>query len=252
MVCRYTNIGLPDDLPFHARVGIGQNAGTYMVEEEFLLFDAFFFLIKTRNAVNQMETASEEISQQSKSIDQNTKHILSTLNINVATYARISVTSFYSFVECFVNSIGEDFIARNPGLSITQQEYLRGTKKSRYISIENKIEQFPSIIREDNKSPIIISDSAQIVEPFVSFVKEVKGIRDASAHYNLQKDNLWRSPQEWLEIANDACKTCISVSRFFWQACYPQRPLPAYLGQLNETIHTKMAIKRLKIEDNYR
>ena len=40
-----SNMGFPEDLPSHARIGLGIHAGFGSIEEEFLLKDAFFMLI---------------------------------------------------------------------------------------------------------------------------------------------------------------------------------------------------------------
>lgn len=113
--------------------------------------------------------------------------VVSIFNQNVATYARYSVFGFFSFVECFVNSIGEDFIARNPKLAADKCELLRGKKDGRYLAVEKKLEVFPGIIRADGKRPIVLSDPKQITEPYKTFVSHVKDVRDSSAHFSKYK-----------------------------------------------------------------
>jgi hypothetical protein len=83
---------------------------------------------------------------------------LSTANENVATYARFTVSAFYAFVECLVNSVGEDFVRRKPAVSAATKELLRGKKDGRYFSIEKKIELLPGMIRPDGKRPLVLSD----------------------------------------------------------------------------------------------
>ena len=39
-----TKMGLPEDLPWHARIGLGHHSGLVAIEEEFLLRDAFYLL----------------------------------------------------------------------------------------------------------------------------------------------------------------------------------------------------------------
>ncbi len=173
------------------------------------------------------------------------------LNQNVALYSRLAVFSFYAFVECFINSVGEDAILRNSALASEQQQTLRGfNKKGGFISLEKKIEKFPGIIRGDGKCPLVLSDPAQRVEPFITFMGEVKSARDAFAHYGKRKADLLRNPRQWVEIANTACDICIDVARQFWSACYPSRPQPLYLGRLDKDLHTKIATERVKAEDS--
>ena len=45
-----SRMGLPPDLPWHARVGLAHHAGYQSIEEEFLLRDAFFMLESAEEA----------------------------------------------------------------------------------------------------------------------------------------------------------------------------------------------------------
>jgi tetratricopeptide (TPR) repeat protein len=66
------------------------------------------------------------------------------------------------------------------------------------------------------------------------------------ACYACQLGNLkeaWR----WLEKAIDMA-VCLSVARGFWNACYPNRQLPLYLGKLDDAQHIKIAEQRVKTE----
>lgn len=172
---------------------------------------------------------------------------VSTLNQNVATYARYAVFGFYSFVECFLNSVGEDFVRRNHSkLSPEQCEVLRGIKKGNHISTERKIETFPSMIRKDGMRPIIMSDKNQIAEPFKSFASEVKEVRDSAVHFSARKAAIVISPQDWEQRASSAAKTCMAVAREFRLACYPGRTLPLYLGKLDDQRHKEIAQKRVE------
>jgi hypothetical protein len=243
-------LGFPEDLPYHANIGVFFHAGYVAVEEEFLLRDAFFILIKARKALEKLENAGNIIKKKSKP-EHYTDQITS-LNQNVSTYSRLAVYSFYSFVECFVNSVAQDFLARNQGLTEDQKIILHGQKKKKnkivYFKLEHKIEKIPGIIRGDGKCHLLLSDPAQIKEPFSSFLGLVKDIRDATSHYNQGKAEIWRKPHEWVEIANEACKICLEVAKTFWMTCYPDKVLPIYLGGLNEKKHIEIAEQRLELE----
>jgi hypothetical protein len=238
---------IPSDLPYHASIGVGHHAGYIAIMEELLLHDAFFMLLTTKTSMSNLSIVAESVKNE-RSTDFYPK--ISILNQNVCTYARLTVTSFYAFIECFVNSIGEDFIARNPGLSPEKQELLRGIKKGRYLSIESKIEKFPSIIRSDGKIVHILSDPAQIEEPFSSFVRQLKEIRDSSVHHSKQKANIWLGPPDWIQLADKVCTTCIDVAKLFWSACYPDRPQPLYLYSLDKNKLTELAITRQQMDAN--
>jgi len=121
--------------------------------------------------------------------------VFGSANQNVAMYSRLSILTFFSFVEVFVNSVGYDFSLRNRDILRPKDvEILLGKKNARYISLEHKIEKFPSIIRPDKKTPIVLSDAKQVKEPFRTFIKEIKEIRDSSVHYVPQKQAIWRKP----------------------------------------------------------
>ena len=120
-------------------------------------------------------------------------------------------------------------------------------KKGRFLSLEYKIEKYPSIIRIDKHSPIVISDPAQLREPFKSFVENIKTIRDSSMHYAQIKEAIWKKPLEWLEDARSASRLCIEVAREFWHSCYPLREQPKYLGELNYDKHISIAKERIKV-----
>jgi hypothetical protein len=237
---------IPDDMPYHASIGVGHHAGKASVEEDFLLRDAFFMLAKCQTSLIRLEKFRDELK--TAELAKSRYEVVSMFNQNVATYARYSVFGFYSFVECFVNSIGEDFIARNPKLSTDKCELLRGKKDGRYLAVEKKLEVFPGIIRPDSKRPIILSDPKQISEPYKSFSSHIKDVRDSSAHFARYKAYIIVPPQTWEKRAQEASSVCLAVARGFWNACYPNRSLPLYLGKLDDVQHKQIAEQRVKTE----
>lgn len=246
-----SNMGFPKDLPFHARIGLGHHAGFGSVEEEFLLRDAFFMLALSEEAYKNMHTYHKHWKESNKFKDPElVNRLFGIMNQNVATYSRLCILSFFSFVESFVNSIGYDFSLRNKDiLSPKDIEILHGQKKGRYLSLEYKIEKFPSIIRPDKKTPIILSDAKQIKEPFKRFFKHIKEIRDSSVHYSPEKEAIWRKPKDWIKRAGSSSKLCLEVSLEFWRACYPDRKKPQYLNGLDYDKHIDISRKRLKLRD---
>jgi hypothetical protein len=247
LACRFdltAALGVPDDLPYHARIGLANHAGTAAIEEDFLLRDSFYLLAKLRQ---QFDWLQRHVAMPKARPAKDSETVSAMLAHNVAGFARLTVKSFYSFLECFINSVGEDFIAREGGLTPLDKECLRGKKKGSYLRLDAKIERFPGIIRSDRKRPLVLSDPAQIREPFVA-LRRITQLRDAAMHYAREKEPIWRSPQDWKEMAEFAGKTCVACAREFWIACYPSRPLPKYLHEFDEVRHGALAQQRLDLE----
>ncbi len=219
------------ELPSHARIGIGHHAGHASVEEKFLLEDAFFMLILAENTHKTMWNKRAEIKE--KNPDEKIIKKLRIYNQNVCTYSRLGLLSFFSFIEAFVNGIGYDFKYKNEKtLGEKEKELLLGKKNNNYISLLNKIEKFPSIIRNDKKMPLILSDPNQIKEPFKTFFEELRLIRDSSVHFGPNKEKIWRKPDEWLDKVRQMSKICMKIANEFWDSCYPKREKPKYLNSL--------------------
>lgn len=243
-----SNMGFPEDLPFHARIGLGHHAGFGSIEEEFLLKDAFFMLILAEKAYENMNMYGKYLKQLNKH-DKLQLVNITTANQNVATYSRLAILSFFSFVEVFINSVGHDFSLRKRNILCPREiEILHGAKKGRYLSLEYKIEKFQSIIRADKKTPLILSDPKQVKEPFKTFLKSIKEIRDSSVHYSPKKEDIWRKPGDWIDKARSTSRICLEVSLKFWKACYPNRKEPQYLYGLDYDKLLNIAIKRLKLQ----
>lgn len=115
--------------------------------------------------------------------------------------------------------------------------------------MEYKIEKFPSIIRSDKKTPILLSDPNQIKDPFKTFIKDIEAIRNSSVHYSPKKEVIWRKPDDWINKAKSTAKFCLDVGLEFWNACYPDRKEPQYLNGLDYDKHINIARKRLELED---
>lgn len=234
-----TYLKLPSDLPYHARIGLWIHAGYFNVEERFLLEDAFFLLEIANVCYNKLLLAASQTEEYG---------ILGKGNQNVGSAARLCIFSFYAFVEAFVNSIGSDFVARNFSKLIQDDiEILHGNGKKRgqYLSLEKKMESFPKIIRPDKTSPIVLTDKKQQKEPFLTFLSNIKEVRDASAHFGVGKASIWRKPEEWLNFAELTSTIAVEVASKFWEACYPGKSIPDYLYGLKYDAWRESAQNRL-------
>jgi len=239
-------LALPADLPAHARVGLGHHAGSVALEETTLLDDVHVLLVQTRRAYEQMLTTAERAKAPSSASEaQHIHETLTRLNMNVATFARLTVVTVSAFVESFVNSIGANENARRPTLVSDVAEQLNGTRKGRYLSLEVKIERFPALIRADGASPLRVIDEKQRQEPFRRFFAETKEVRDAAMHFAPLKMPIICPPQEWLRRANNAAADGVEVAKAFWFACYPSAQPPAYLYDLNCETFVDRAEKRV-------
>jgi hypothetical protein len=104
------------------------------------------------------------------------------------------------------------------------------------------MECFPGIIRQDGKRPIVLTDKKQRTEPFLAFFSLIKDMRNASTHFGVGKENIWRKPEDWLRRADLASRNSVEVASVFWEACYPRRDKPDYLDRLNyETLRGRAA-----------
>lgn len=241
--------GIPEDMPYHARIGLAHHAGFTAIEEGFLLKDALFLLAKAKQLLDSLERERQLLQEADMSCQ--LAEELSAVNESVACYARTSIVTFFSFIECFVNSIGADFIERHSNVPIPDKEILRGKKKGKWLSLERKIELFPSLIRDDRVSPIRLSDKERLSEPFASFFHTAKPLRDSAMHHAKDKEGIWRGPLEWTRSAEECGDMCIGVARAFWAACYPNRSGPKYLHDLDRQSLNKLADTRRDLEHRY-
>src|ERR1039458_2746443 len=88
---------------------------------------------------------------------------------------------------------------------------------------------------QDNKPIGILCKCILVAEPYKSFISHVKEVRDSSAHFAKYKAEIIVPPQTWEKRAKEASTVCLSVARGFWNACYPSRQMPLYLGNFFET-----------------
>lgn len=241
------------DMPYHYRITIGVHKGNGGIEEDFLLKDAFVFYAKAQRAYTQVVTHFAQLEKQGMNVNhpefKSAYAGLTDLKYEVATYCRLTVVSFFSFIESFVNSIGHDFVLRHRA-TLTEKEILtlRGLHKDRpgsYLSLKQKIEKIHQVIRSDKLLVISLSDTAQHKEPFKTFFAYYEALRNASVHFSPEKEKIWLGPDEWVAKTNEFCELALEVGLAIWIACYPETDGPAYLGKLAKAKHLMIAEKRL-------
>jgi hypothetical protein len=223
-------LALPIDLPAHSKIGLGHHAGSVAIEEVTLLDDAFLLLTLTHRAYDHMISTSQCLDEPRTARQAQVVHeTLTELNMNVGTFARLTVVTISAFVESFINSVGANEAFRRPTLNPGISEQLNGMRKGRFLALEFKIERFPALIRPDGLSPLRVLDEKQRIDPFRRFLAETKGVRDAAMHFGPSKEAIICTPQEWVRRAENAVADALGVAQEFWVACYPNSGTPAYL-----------------------
>jgi hypothetical protein len=239
---------LSADIPYQAKIGTGHHAGKFSLEEMYLLDDGFFLLALAETDLKLLLSLIPEMNRTQKDgyADPDFYNKAHYIKLNVCSYARNSITNLYSFIECFVNSIGFDFYLRYKNiLEHKDQEILQGLKGNGYLSLEYKLEKFHQIIRADHKQRFCVIDSKQRQEPFLTFFEECKEIRDAAMHYSPNKKSIWLRPTDWTDKAKHYSEISIKVAQVFWKACYPDKAFPFYLRGLEYSECYDGAFRRL-------
>lgn len=222
-------------VPYHYKVGLYAHAGYGGVEEDVLLKDAFTTLVKTDKAFKLLNEYGLHIKKEDiNNISNEEYKRISDIKFEVCSYSRLTVISFYAFVECFVNSVGYSYLLRNENILTNEnKEVLKGYKKGSYLSLKSKIEQFQKIIRKDKKCKIITSDKNQIKEPFNTFFNNYEHLRNSAVHFSPMKEPIWLKPEEWVKIAKEFSELSLQVALEFWQSCYEDLNKPDYLGRFD-------------------
>lgn len=229
---------LYDYYPYHFKVGLVINKRRGEIEEHFLLKDAFTCLIKAKNRLRTLDKFGEVQKERFKSsgriqFDKETLDSINAIKYEVAFYSRMTIISFFSFLESFVNSIGFDHYFRNKGkLSIEDEEILQGSKKGRFLNLKYKLEKFQKIIRSDNVAKIVLSDDNQIKEPFKALFEEYEELRNSSVHFSPKKSRIWLKPHDWENKAEDFSKLVVKAALEIWKSCHETKKGPDYLGRL--------------------
>jgi hypothetical protein len=228
-----------DYYPYHFKVGLAIHKGRGEIEEHFLLKDSFTCLVKAKNRINILNRFGEFKKHRFKdenktSFDKETLDSLNNIKYEVSFYSRMTVVSFFSFLESFINSIGFDFYYRNKNfLDSDTTEILQGSKKGRFLNLKYKIEKFQKIVRSDKSSKIILSDEKQIKDPFKTLFWEYEELRNASIHFSPNKTKIWLKPHDWIEKAEVFSKLTLEAALEIWKVCHETNKGPDYLGRLD-------------------
>ncbi|WP_233885861.1 hypothetical protein [Tenacibaculum piscium] len=235
-------------VPYHYRIGIFAHKGLGSIEESFLLNDSFNFLVKSQHYFELLLKYREILKKEEKKgnlFTSEKRNQATNLNLEIASNSRLTIISFYSFIECFVNSIGHNYALRNSEtINEKTTKILEGMKNNGYLSLKSKIENFQKIIRKDEKIIIKTTDKKQLKEPFKSFFENYEELRNASVHYSPTKERIWLKPHDWIEKVNDFSKITIEVAILFWKSCFPELKEPDYLERLDYSSLFYLAKKR--------
>ena len=227
-----------DYTPYQFKVGLVVHKGRGEIEENFLLQDSFTSLVKAKKRLKTLEKFGKKQKDKLKSLgrnefDKETLDLINTVKYEVSFYSRLTIISFFSFLESFINSIGFDYYYRNINrLNSSDSEILQGSKKGRYLNLKYKIEKFQKIIRTDKVAKIILSDDNQIREPFKSLFEDYEGLRNASVHFSPVKTRIWLKPHDWLNKAENFSNLIIEAALQIWKSCHQTNKGPDYLGRL--------------------
>jgi hypothetical protein len=238
------------DTPYHYRIGLAAHKGNGSIEEDFLLKDAFNILVKAEHYQKLLIDYGKKLKENEekkgkKEISQELYHQIADIKFEVAAYSRLTIVSFYSFVEAFVNSVGHSYLMKNiDTLDESEKELLHGFKKGRFLQLKSKIEKFQVLIRPDKTAKIIVSDNEQVPDDFRHFFEYYEQLRNSAMHYSPIKERIWMRPQEWIDKARNFSKLSMKVSLGFWKACYIRSDGPEYLGKLDYDLHLDKANKR--------
>lgn len=247
-----TNYYRYDYTPYHFKVGLVINKSRGEIEENFLLHDSFACLIKAEKGLEILDKFGFKQKELFKSSGKNKfdKETIDTLNhikYDVSFYSRLAIISFYSFLECFVNSIGYDFFYRHKNsLDSKSAEILQGNKNGHFLNLKHKIEKYQKIIRSDKLAQIVLTDENQIKEPFRTVFEYYEDLRNASVHYSPSKSRIWLKPHEWVAKSSQFSKLVVDSADNIWKSCHETDKGPDYLGRLEYGRLYEMAKSREK------
>jgi hypothetical protein len=239
-----------DYAPYHFKIGLTFNKGRGEIEENFLLQDSFTCLVKAKKSLIFLEDFGKDqkrklysvCKKEKKELEKKFLDLLNIFKYEVSFYSRLTIISFFSFLDGFVNSIGFDYYFRNKTtLNDKDSEILKGSKKGRFLNLKYKIEKFQKMIRNDKIAKIVLSDEKQVKEPFKSLFEDYEELRNASVHYSPIKSKIWMKPHDWTEKAERFSNLAIEAALQIWKSCYQTDKGPDYLGRLKYERLYKMA-----------
>ncbi len=237
-------LGLPSDLPDHATVGLGPHAGLYSLEEQTLLHDSYFLWERAHRGFRQLELLQRAL----KGLGNSDVYYEAIRDVvaNVATYSRCSVSSFFSFLECFVNSVSYDFLHKNKAL-VTRNEraVLAGRAGRRWLSLDEKLLLVPPIVSGVGRA------GAGTPSPQRTVPTQLRAIRNSATHFAPGRSRISLPAQDWIRFVDEAEVAVTAVARDFWTSCFQGQPQPRFLGRLSNATHQRIARQRCDNEEFY-
>ena len=236
---------LPLGLPDHALIGIKDNAGAFFIEEEFVLDDAFYFLAHAEKLVGDYKDQVDGKN------EKETRRIFQNIRSNICSNSRSAIQFFNNFIECFINSIGFDYYLNNENSLSKEQEsiLLKGKKpRKKFLNLERKIVEMLDIICVDDSLKLVWNRDNPINEPYLSFFKYIRHLRNLLTHPGPIREGMFQSPATWFEESYDCGKICMEVSQDLWKRCHPDKEFPEYLEFLNFDKNQKKGYKRLDLD----
>ena len=244
----FSNFLSIDDFPYQTYIGFGKSKGAFGIEEDMLLKDAFNVHVKSIKLYENLVNIGKKINKLDKSKRDSLRRSFSSIQFDMACYSRLSITSYFAFLESFINSIGYSYLKENEAtLNESEKNNLQGLSNDgkNFTSLKNRIEKFQTIMRADQTVHINLSDSNQISDPFKTLFAGYKDLRDSSMHNSPLKEKIWLSAFDWNQKAIEFSHLTIKCSKMIWKTLKDSDQLPLYLEKLNYDKLLKASKKRL-------
>jgi hypothetical protein len=242
------NLGLYKQyVPYNFKIGLVSHKGHFSIEEDFLLNDSFNMLVQCEKSKLALDQYAGRIKKSNLYGDEKYQYELysniSLLKLEISSYARSTIISFYAFVECFINSVGYSYLMYNlRKINNDNKEILEGRKNNRYLSLKDKMNIFPKIINEKYSSKTEL-----FVQNHQDFFDIYGELRNSSVHHSPLKENIWLMPDIWINKAKDFSRLAIEISMNFWNKCFAFNEGPEYLNKLNYQVLYDEALEREKV-----
>lgn len=244
----FSNFLRIDDFPYQTYIGFGKSKGAFGIEEDMLLKDAFNVLVKSIKLYENSVDIGKKINKLDKTKKDTLKRSFSSIQFDMACYSRLSIISFFAFLESFINSIGYSYLKENEKtLSESEKNNLQGLSNNgrNFTSLKKRIEKFQTIMRSDQTVHINLSDPNQISDPFKKLFDSYKDLRDSSMHNSPLKEKIWLSAFDWNQKAKEFSHLTIECSKVIWKTLKDSDQLPLYLEKLDYDELLKASKKRL-------
>jgi len=113
----FKELGYYEDTPYHFRNGLGAHRGKGSIEEGFLMKDAFNIRVKAERYYDLLMLYGEQLKKkQEEGKDEFTSELYSQIaeiKFEVCAFSRLTIVSFYSFIERFINCVGHSYHLNN-------------------------------------------------------------------------------------------------------------------------------------------